>query len=339
MPTINIGRNITSSADPLQKVDLVKVFHAIQNPRVEVASKIRQLRIIYATDRSAYNRIKKELPYLVCGAFTPAVRRKENFAYTDCFIVDIDHVTAHGHDLQSLRAQLQADPRVALSLLSPSCDGFKLLFLLDGRCYDAGQYAVFYKAFVYQFAQQYQLEQVVDARTSDVSRACFVSSDPEAYYNPFPEAVRLEDVIPADNTSELLLFKKNLEKEMAEVQQQQTEHPQPTGPSDNDIVRIKELLNMRKTVKERAEVFVPQQLDAIIDGLKQSIEETGVVVYEIRNISYGKKLKMKLGIKEAEVNLFYGKRGFSVVESPRCGTNPELNHLCAELVSSYVDSL
>ena len=59
MPTINIGRNITSSADPLQKVDLVKVFHAIQNPRVEVASKIRQLRIIYATDRSAYNRIKK----------------------------------------------------------------------------------------------------------------------------------------------------------------------------------------------------------------------------------------------------------------------------------------
>jgi hypothetical protein len=43
--------------------------------------------------------------------------------------------------------------------------------------------------------------------------------------------------------------------------------------------------------------------------------------------------------KEAETNLYYGKRGFSVVETPRSGTDAELNALMADMVRTYVNTL
>ena len=48
---------------------------------------------------------------------------------------------------------------------------------------------------------------------------------------------------------------------------------------------------------------------------------------------------MQLGKREAEINLFYGKRGFSVVQTPRSGTNAELNDLMAELIDNFLLSL
>ena len=61
------------------------------------------------------------------------------------------------------------------------------------------------------------------------------------------------------------------------------------------------------------------------------------MVTEIVNIQYAKKIKVRMGQKEAEVNLFYGKRGFSVVISPRRGTNEELNNVVAELIQQFVN--
>jgi len=73
-----------------------------------------------------------------------------------------------------------------------------------------------------------------------------------------------------------------------------------------------------------------------MDIIKQFIEATGVQVTEIINIQYAKKIRARLGQREAEINLFYGKRGFSVVISPRSGTNEELNDLLAEIVNNFL---
>ena len=43
-----------------------------------------------------------------------------------------------------------------------------------------------------------------------------------------------------------------------------------------------------------------------------------------------------MGVRLGEINLFYGKRGFSVVQSPRSGTSDELNRLLADLITSYL---
>ena len=89
--------------------------------------------------------------------------------------------------------------RVVLSFLSPSEDGLKVFFKLKERCYDSGLYSLFYKAFLLEFSKQYVLHQVIDTRTSDVTRACFVSVDPDAYYNPDAVQVDIRAFIDMDN--------------------------------------------------------------------------------------------------------------------------------------------
>lgn len=63
----------------------------------------------------------------------------------------------------------------------------------------------------------------------------------------------------------------------------------------------------------------------------------GLQVTEIHNIQYAKKIRARLGHRDAEINLFYGKRGFSVVISPRLGTDEELNTLLADLVKRFLE--
>ena len=94
-------------------------------------------------------------------------------------------------------------------------------------------------------------------------------------------------------------------------------------------------LNPKAQVEQHS-AYVPDQLNEIIAELKLFIEETGLQVTEIINIQYAKKIRARLGQKESEVNLFYGKRGFSIVISPRLGTNEELNELLADLVKTFL---
>ena len=111
------------------------------------------------------------------------------------------------------------------------------------------------------------------------------------------------------------------------------------GTSDPDrdaLDRIKQLLNPHAK-KERPSVFVPRELDDMMALLKPYIEEVGVVVAEVINIQYGKKIRLKMGMKQAEINLFFGKKGFSVVQSPRTGTNAELNQLMADLIIGFIN--
>ena len=59
--------------------------------------------------------------------------------------------------------------------------------------------------------------------------------------------------------------------------------------------------------------------------------------YKYANLAFASSTRLEDSIqKESEINLFYGKRGFSVVISPRLGTNEELNELLADLVKSFL---
>lgn len=106
---------------------------------------------------------------------------------------------------------------------------------------------------------------------------------------------------------------------------------------DADVVlKIKSILKTSPSKAQKTEVYVPEQLNDIIDELQVYVINAGVIMKEIINISYGKKIKATIGLKEAEVNLFYGKRGFSVVQSPRTGTSKEMNELLSELINAFL---
>ena len=330
------GTNIQSAADELKKVQEEYLYNSLRNPKPAIAATIQQLRIVYSMDAKGYAQLKRKLPYFVCGQFNPPFRRKENFAYTESFILDFDHLSSKQLSLKTIHDNIIQDEQVMMCFTSPSEDGLKVMFRLKERCYDAGLYSVFYKAFAATFAMRHNLTQVTDSKTSDVTRACFVSIDPNAYFNPNSTPVDIKAYLDEANPD--ALFKMKHEQDEHDKVAKKSDDKQASLPKDPDrdvLARIRQQLNPKAQVEQHP-AYVPDQLNEIIAELKLFIEETGLQVTEIINIQYAKKIRARLGQKESEVNLFYGKRGFSVVISPRLGTNEELNELLADLVKSFL---
>ncbi len=335
---ISCGKNVRSADECLQRVRVDYLYQCIRVPKAEVASQISQLRIIKNLDAKLYASKKRELPFFVCGVFNPAFRRKENFAYTEYFVLDVDHVREKGFDVNALKQQLMKDDRVMLCFISPGEDGLKLLFKMKSRCYDAGVYSLFYKLFSSAFSKQYGLQQVIDDKTCDVSRACFMSVDPEVYFNPLAILVDWEKIVNEEQTMTLFEEVKLVEEEQKLISKELNPVEKSGGePGAETLQRIKALLNPSKSKQmEIKQYFVPGILNDIIEELKRFIESTGAIVKEIRDIQYGKKLSVQVGLRFAEVNLFYGKHGFKVVKSPKRGTSEELNVLIASLIEAFI---
>lgn len=332
------GTNIQSAADELKKVQEEYLYNSLRNPKPTIAATIQQLRIVYSMDTKAYAQLKRRLPYFVCGQFNPPFRRKENFAYTESFILDFDHLSSKQLSMKTIRDNIVKDEQVMMCFTSPSEDGLKVMFRLKERCYDAGLYSIFYKAFAATFAMRHNLTQVTDSKTSDVARACFISIDPNAYFNPNSIPVDIKAYLDESNPDSLFNIKHEQDEHDKVIKKSDDEQvPLPKDPDEDILTRIRQQLNPKAQLPvEQHPAYVPERLNEIIAELKLFIEETGLQVTEIINIQYAKKIRARLGQKEAEVNLFYGKRGFSVVISPRLGTNEELNELLADLIKAFL---
>lgn len=332
------GTNIQSAADELKKVQEEYLYNSLRNPKPTIAATIQQLRIVYSMDAKAYAQLKRRLPYFVCGQFNPPFRRKENFAYTESFILDFDHLSSKQLSMKTIRDNIVKDEQVMMCFTSPSEDGLKVMFRLKERCYDAGLYSIFYKAFAATFAMRHNLTQVTDSKTSDVARACFISIDPNAYFNPNSIPVDIKAYLDESNPDLLFKIKHEQDKHDKVIKKSDDEQvPLPKDPDKDILTRIRQQLNPKAQLPiEQHPAYVPERLNEIIAELKLFIEETGLQVTEIINIQYAKKIRARLGQKEAEVNLFYGKRGFSIVISPRLGTNEELNELFADLIKAFL---
>lgn len=336
---ISVGSNVRNNTEPLKKVTLDYLFNALRNPKADFESKIRQLRVVRQLNEGQYTSLKQQLPYFVCAAFNPAFRKTDNFAYTSYFVIDIDHIGSKGLILEDLKHRIISDPRTLMCFVSPGEDGLKVMMRLKDKCYDAGVYSVFYKRFVSDFSAQYNLQQVIDGQTSDVTRACFMSVDRKAYFNPSAEMVDMAHVINLMDSSELMLQKKKAEKDIKEltatdVQDTDRQHE----PDDDSMDKIRQLLKMRQKGSDpmKKDVYVPEILNQLEEKLRDYVNDIGLTITEIINIQYGKKIRAELNLKKAEVNLFYGKKGFSVVVSPRTGTDESLNSLLAETVQTFI---
>ena len=334
------GCNIQSQSDTLTRLSVEQLHQSLLHPRPEIESRIRQLRVIRQMDVKQYSRCKKQLPYFVCSVFSPEVRRTENFAYTSYFIMDLDNLAEREMDILSLRSRIELDSRVMLSFVSPSEDGLKVLFRLKERCYDAGIYKIFYKEFVRRFASLYHLEQVVDGKTCDVARACFISVDPDAFYNADAEPIDMNDYLPTDDPTAMFDMKREQEKaDQAAVNLMPKDEPhKDQDPAVDELAHIKEVLKMKRTKAElpRVAIYVPDRLDRIMQDLTTFIDDQGIEVYDVQDIQYGKKIRARLGNRLAEVNLFYGKRGFSIVQTVKGILSAELNEVLAEIIHIFL---
>ncbi len=336
---ISFGKNIKSVDDPLGKVPVKTVFDSIRNPKPHITSLLSQLRVVRQLDPSQYTKIKAQLPYIVCAMFDPPARRTENFAYTQYFIIDIDHISAKGIVLEDIRKKLENDPRTMLCFTSPGGDGLKIMMKLSERCHDAGLYKTFYKMFVIKFSRQYGLDQIVDTRTCDVARACFISADSHAFFNPNPESIDISTYInPDENPLQAFDIKHEVDK-AAKEGDKMLEKKCSSEPENNILRTIRETLDPRiKNKTEKKAAYVPPELKDIMNELCEYITGKGINVDETIGIQYGQKLRCHIAVMKAEVNIFYGKHGFSVLISPRTGTDNDANNLLVDTVKSFLIS-
>jgi hypothetical protein len=320
------GNQIAAPNDPLQKAKLEQIVQAIRQPPISLQHKISQLRLIKGIDARQYQQLKKGLPYFVCSRFHPPHRKKENFAATDFLILDLDHLSELEEDLSELKNRLRSDPNLLFAFVSPGGDGLKLLFRLTESCHDPGLYKLFYQAFAIHFARQYQLEKVVDFRTNDVTRACFFSSDPEALYFPEAQALRMADFMDQDNP-ETIADIRNTHQTLFQESPVAAQKPQ-TQPLDDDILRhIKQQLNPSFKPKTFKNAFVPEQLEARWTNIEAALVQAGFELKKTDAIQYGKKIVVSMGSYQAELNIFYGKKGFTVVKTTRNTNHADLMEL------------
>lgn len=335
-----IGKQITTPNDPLQPASLEKVVRAIKNPNGEVAALLNRLQQIRAIDPNKYRKLKIGLPYIVCADFRPRIRRKENFLSTERFILDIDDLTAHNINQDRLREKLKNDPKVEMFFSSPSGDGIKVLFCLKDRISDSGYYSQFYKAFCVEWAVEHHLGAALDLKTNDVSRCCFVGFDPEVYYNSkatpiLAEAyLSQESFVDFDKVNEEI---KNLQKQQKETQK---DKGIPNTPKSNEITdealqQIKKMVGRRVRKTQTKKYYQPEELWSIVEELGTIVEEVGAKIEKTEPISYGRRIRVLGGNHWAELNVFYGKKGATVVKTTKTGSNSELAETIYILIKDY----
>jgi hypothetical protein len=331
--------NLLDAAATLQPASLEALFHRLRDD-ADLREDTARLRRVRQLDQSAYTRLKTRMPFFCCGRFRQGIRRSEHFEQIEAWVLDVDHYSGDESAMIALAARLQADDRVALLFRSPGGDGIKLLFRLNTPCTDTKQFSDAYKAFAFSFGEQYGLGKHIDFRTSDVTRVCFLAHDPFACMNPMAELVDWQAMLPEQTQPVLAdLFGTRL----AAQAQQGAEEPQKPGRShaihpDTYADILRKLQTKARPNPLTRQVFVPQAVALALPVVQAALETHGIAVAEVRDIQYGKQLALRCGVDTAACNLFYGKRGFSVVQVLRRNANEHLGQLVVHIAEQAIFS-
>jgi hypothetical protein len=269
--------------------------------RVET-SRLRKIRTL---DAKAYRGLKTRLPYVVGSDFGDNPRHSDYFVAAHFVLLDLDGMTLPEGRVPEAICQHES---VRLAFVSPSGAGVKVLCQLSEPCASLPLFKEFYRPFASQFAETVRLAGNLDLRTCDATRACFLSHDPAAYENPQARPVDWKSYV---STPELTLAA-------------EAEYGAAVGKAPLNEAAYREVLreiNPRSTVKAAPQAYVPEQLLAMQDDIRRVCLQYSLEVTALVPINYGLKVQARQGYRLAEVNLFFGKKGFTLVRSPKTGTD------------------
>jgi hypothetical protein len=314
---LSIGTSITSATERMKECNLKDVFQQITGAKPSALEHdTTRLRKLLSIDKAGYRAAKTRLPYVVGSIFVDGVRRIDSLIDAHYFILDVDHIQLENGAIPD---PIMRDPSVALAFVSPGGEGVKIFCKLDTACRDPKRFSEAYKIFASAFADRTGLSGSLDLRTSDVSRACFLSFDRNAHYNPNAIAVDWQAFEGIQEVVDEGVFR-------------------PLKTVRDDTVSTRELdeqayknilktINPNTPVRREKEVTIPRQLLELQTQIGPACKNANLEIIRIEPINYGLKIVASQGYRTAEVNIFYGKKGYSVVLSPKTGTDPVLNDL------------
>lgn len=163
-----------SNIHPKETLSLVEAHNRIKSEKY--SSITEQLRAIQLKDEARKFKASNFDYATFSGTFSKR-NDKALLAHSGLLTIDFDHIP----DLQQLKNQLLQDEYFETELLfvSPSGDGLKWVILID---ITEATHQNFFQAIANYIKEVYRLE--VDKSGKDISRACFLPHDPEAYINP-----------------------------------------------------------------------------------------------------------------------------------------------------------
>lgn len=159
---------------PHKTVSLVQVYNAITGEYYKQhTEKLRSITdVVQARKYKAAN-----FDYCTFSGVFTARNDKSLVTHSELMCIDFDHV----QNTNTLRQALLADEYFDTQLLfvSPSGDGLKWIIEIDTRKAPHGEY---FASVANYILQTYSVE--VDKSGKDISRACFLPFDPNAFINP-----------------------------------------------------------------------------------------------------------------------------------------------------------
>jgi len=178
--------NNIKSVSPLKTVSVFKVLDEIKNGKhKELISNVR----LYLDDKEKRNKEKQKLPYVTFSGKFETRAKDKLIKSSGIAVLDFDDVD----DLQSLKENINTEPYTMASFVSPSANGLKVLVKIPPVDSDK-HYKEFYSELRSYFNQYHETDQ----STKDISRATYLSYDPDLYLNVDSEMFtdRKVEVIP-----------------------------------------------------------------------------------------------------------------------------------------------
>lgn len=335
---LQLGMNITlGTADTLRKIQVSDLHRFVRDGAFDLQARTEQLRKVQAIDHRKYQEIKVFLPYVTCGIFHPPMRRTENFAFIDSFFLDLDHLSSKELTPEWIKNKLSGDDRVEFMFTSPGNDGIKILFPLSQRITDPVKYSLFYKVFATQFTREYGIEQIIDTRTCDVTRACFLAHDPDVIFHDYALPVNPDSVIDFESAEQVDQARQIPFSETPAPEAPLTIAEEATaGLTRDKMNEIRKKLNPNAVIRKEKQIFVPEKLNLLVQVITERSKEVGLEILGVKDINYGKQISFGLDLLKGELNVFYGKKGYTIVKSSKSGCSEELNELAYQLVAGIL---
>ena len=212
-------------------------------------------------DNDARKKLKSDtLMYFNIGTFKDNKRSNANFLSSEFMIFDFDHVEG---DIILKKNSFKENKNVYAVFISPSGDGLKVITRLDSVINSSSQYSRIYKHYAKVFGAT--VGEKAD-KTSDASRPCFISHDPDLYVNENAEPL---------NTN------------LGEVYYEEDPHiqtPAPTGPLSEEQIVVSDNVNLWEGVSVGQRTNRRGQLIGILlnKGVSQKITTDILLMYNDR---------------------------------------------------------
>jgi hypothetical protein len=179
------GFNNAFQNAPTATWSLVQIMDAIRTGRlhhVNLTAQVKRLQHILARDgKRTYDRSKAHLPAVTFGGiFAPSRGNAYLQQHSGIAHGDLDYLP----DVAAIKQAISTDPRTVYAFVSPSGEGLKVGVHVP-LVADDGKYKNAWHAVKADYERLY--EAPWDQSGKDVSRLCFLSSDPQLYFNGYAE--------------------------------------------------------------------------------------------------------------------------------------------------------